>query len=383
MKKVLLISNRVMHYRVSVYNYFARTFRQHGWELIVRSDELQKENPHPLEFDFREIDLTFRNCRDEITRIGPQVVILFLHLKDPVLWPLIHWLPLKRIPLIYWTKGANLDKANSRLRYLLFNYVHGRCDRLILYSPNEVKYLTRANRRKVYVANNTINFEDFPAITDSRESIKREFHIPFDKVVLSVGRMDVGSQRKKIDHLVEVFRRISVPGAGLVIVGAGVSRELQERMNRKNTIYLGEIYDAKNIQISKIFSMADVFSIPGHVGLGLVQAFHFGLPVVTEEGLQPPEIHYLRDGWNGYQVPENDIDALQGRIEHLLRNDDVRRTFSLNAKREIEENGSIQNMFLGFKSCIESLVPAAGAAGGPEIAAASIAAPGQSRSDLL
>jgi len=381
MKKVLLISNRVMHYRVSVYNYFARTFRQHGWELIVRSDELQKENPHPLEFDFREIDLTFRNCRDEITRIGPQVVILFLHLKDPVLWPLIHWLPLKGIPLIYWTKGANLDKANSRLRYLLFNYVHGRCDRLILYSPNEVKYLTRANRRKVYVANNTINFEDFPAITDSREAIKREFHIPFDKVVLSVGRMDVGSQRKKIDHLVEVFRRISVPGAGLVIVGAGVSRELQERMNRKNTIYLGEIYDANNIQISKVFSMADLFCIPGHVGLGLVQAFHFGLPVVTEEGLQPPEIHYLRDGWNGYQVAENDIDALQGRIEHLLRNDEVRRTFSLNAKQGIEENGSIQNMFLGFKNCIESLVPAAGATGGPEIAASCMAGPGRPRSN--
>jgi glycosyltransferase involved in cell wall biosynthesis len=371
-----------MHYRVSVYNYFARTFSQHGWELIVRSDELQKDNPHPLEFDFREIDLTFRNCRDEIARIGPQVVILFLHLKDRVLWPLIHWLPLKGVPLIYWTKGANLDDADSRLKYLLFNYVHSRCDRLILYSPHEMKYLTAANRRKACVANNTINFADFPAITDPREAIKREFKIPFDKVVLSVGRMDVGGQRKKIDQLVEVFRRISMPGAGLVIVGAGVSRELQDRMNRKNTIYLGEIYDAKNIQISKIFRMADLFCLPGHVGLGLVQAFHFGLPVITEEGLQPPEIHYLRDGWNGYQVPENDIDALQGRIEHLLRNDEVRKTFSLNAKREIEENGSIQNMFIGFKNCIESLVPAAGAVGETDITASCMAGTGRPGSNL-
>ena len=382
MKKVLLISNRVMHYRVSVYNYFARTFPQHGWELVVRSDELQKENPHPLEFDFREIDLTFRNCRDEIARIDPKVVILFLHLKDPVLWPLIHWLPMKNIPLIYWTKGANLDKADSRLRHILFNYVHSRCDRLILYSPHEVKYLTRANRSKVYVANNTINFDDFPAVRDSREAIKREFKIPFDKVVLSVGRMDVGGQRKKVDHLIEVFRRISVPGAGLVIVGAGVSRELQERMNRENTIYLGEIYDERNIQISRIFRMADLFCIPGHVGLGLVQAFHFGLPVVTEKGLQPPEIHYLRDGWNGYEVPENDIDALQDRIEQLLNNDELRHTFSLNAKQEIEENGSIQNMFLGFKNCIESLVPAAAAAAGQEVAASCMAGSGRPRSDI-
>jgi glycosyltransferase involved in cell wall biosynthesis len=114
--------------------------------------------------------------------------------------------------------------------------------------------------------------------------------------------------------------------------------------------------------------MADLFSIPGHVGLGLVQALHFGLPTVTEEGLQPPEIHYLRDGWNGYLVPENDIDALQMRIEQLLGNDEERRTFSRNALQGIEEHGSIENMFLGFKNCIESLVPSAGAAS-QEIAA--------------
>jgi len=367
MNKILLISNRVMHYRVSVYNYFARTFRKHGWEFMVRSNELQKENQHPLEFDFKEVDFTFRNYRDEIRSIDPQVIILFLHLKDRILWPLIHWVPLQKIPLVNWTKGANLDDADSRFKHLLFNYVHARCDRLILYSPHEVKYLSAENRRKVFVANNTINFEDFPEVQDSREAIKREFNIPFDKVVLSVGRMDIGGQRKKIGHLIEVFRRITVPGAGLVIAGAGVSADLQERMNRKNTIYLGEVYDRRNIQISKIFKIADLFSIPGHVGLGLVQALHFGLPVVTEAGLQPPEIHYLRDGWNGFVVPENDVDALQGKIEYLLRNDDVRQTFSLHAKQGIEENGSIQNMFQGFKNCVESLVPAAGVSSGPAV----------------
>jgi glycosyltransferase involved in cell wall biosynthesis len=359
MKKVLLISNRVMHYRVSIYNYFAHAFRRHGWELVVRSNELQKENPHPLEFDFREIPFSFRRYREEIRSIAPRVVILFLHLKDRLLWPLIHWLPFKGIPLVYWTKGANLDDPDSWLKYLVFNYVHSRCDRLILYSDQEKRYLTEANRRKVFVANNTINFSDFPPVTESRQSIKEEFRIPFEKIVLSVGRMDVAGQRKKVDHLIEVFRRIKLPGAGLVIVGAGVSPALQARMNRENTRYLGEIYDARNVQISKIFHAADLFSIPGHVGLGLVQAFHYGLPIVTEAGLQPPEIQYLRDGWNGYLVPENDIDALRDRIEHLLENDEERRLFGQRALQEIRSRGSIENMFLGFLQCINSLIPKA------------------------
>ena len=43
MKKLLLISNSVMHYRISVYNYFWREFKDSGWELLVRCDEVQKE----------------------------------------------------------------------------------------------------------------------------------------------------------------------------------------------------------------------------------------------------------------------------------------------------------------------------------------------------
>jgi hypothetical protein len=59
MTKVLLISNEVMHYRVSVYNDFARRFKGLGYEFVVRANRLQKKNPHPLEFDFREIPFRF------------------------------------------------------------------------------------------------------------------------------------------------------------------------------------------------------------------------------------------------------------------------------------------------------------------------------------
>lgn len=355
MKKILLISNKVMHYRVSIYNYLSKEFRKQGWEFIVRSNKLQNENPHPVEFDFREIDFNFSAYKREVEGIRPDVIILFLHLKDLMLWPLIHWLWYKKIPVVNWTKTINLDDADNKVKKLIFNYIHTLCDRLILYSPNERKYLTNNNKRKVFVANNTINFDDFPAVEESREEIKKALQIPFEKVVLSVGRMDVGGQRKKIHHLIQVFRDIDMKGAGLVIVGAGVSRELQQTMNKKNTVYLGEIYDAKNYRISRIFKMADLFSIPGHVGLGLVQAFYFGLPVITEEGLQPPEIHYLINGRNGFIVPENDLNELKKKILFLLENDIERRVFSTNAKNDIHMHGSIRHMYEGFKRCVNSI----------------------------
>lgn len=355
MKKVLLISTRVMHYRVSIYNYFHRRFKEIGWELIIRSDEVQKENPYPLQFNFEQLDFSFVRYKKEIERINPEVVIIFLHLKERMIWPLVHWLKLKRIPVVFWMKAMNYDNPDSRTSQLLYKYMHCLFDGLITYSEHELKHISERNRYKVYAANNTINFEDYPSIADSREDIKRELGIPFEKVVLSVGRMGTDGGRKKLDHLIALFNGDMPEGIGLVVVGSGVSSELLEKRNKKNIIYLGQVHDPTNIQISKIFKMADVFSIPGHVGLGLNQAFYWGLPVVTEDGSQPPEINYLVNGRNGFIVPNNDLRGLKEKILYLLTDDTAREEFSRNAKEDILKHASIEGMFHGFRKCVTTL----------------------------
>ncbi len=355
MKKVLLISNRVMHYRVSIYNYLSRKFKECGWELIVRSNELQKKNPHRLEFDFREIPFRFADYRKEINKINPDAVIMFLHLRDVIVWPLVLWLKLKKIPVGFWTKGVNLDNPKGRLSHAMYRCMHAWCDGIILYSEHEIKYIKEKHRHKVSIANNTLNFEDFPRIVESKEEIKKELGIPFTKVVLSVGRMEEGGGRKKIRHLIEVFKNMNIRGAGLVIVGSGVDKVVLDGCG-ENTTYLGEIFDPQHLQISRLFKMADVFSIPGHVGLGLNQAFFWGLPVVTEDGLQPPEIHYLIDGRNGFIVPENDVQELRRKIVYLLENDERREEMGKNAKEDILREASVSNMFTGFKDCVDGLV---------------------------
>lgn len=352
MKKILLISNKVFHYRVSNYNYFARRFREEGWEFVVRADELQKNNPHPLEFDFREMPFSFAGYRREIERLQPDVVILFLHLKNLIIWPLIHWLKLKGIPVVYWNKGINLEVRNPRLRNLPFYYIHSLCDGIVLYSQHELKDIKPKNRHKVWVANNTINFTDFPEISATPAQIKSEFGIPFAKVVLFVGRM---RPVKKVEHLIEVFNQLDEPDCGCVIVGDQMDYDLKALIRRDNIRYLGEIFDPENIQISKLFKMADLFVIPGDVGLGMNQAFFWGLPVVTEDGLQPPEIHYLKNGRSGFVVAENDVAALREKTLLLLKDDVLRAEFSRNAREDILREASTETMFQGFFKCASAL----------------------------
>jgi glycosyltransferase involved in cell wall biosynthesis len=354
-QRVLLVSNRVMHYRVSVYNYFWRHFRERGWDFIVISNQLQSENQIQPAFEFIECPFDFLRYRAEIQRINPDVVILFLHLKDLIFWPLIHWLKFAGIPVALWTKTRNLDDCDNRIRNACFDYVNSISDGLILYTSSLSRFLPRRCRRKVFVANNTLNFEDYPVVHESREEIKRELSIPFEKVVLFSGRIGEERNRKKVDQLIDIFAELDRDDVGLVIVGSGLGSDLRARMNPANTIYFGEVHDPDNRRISQIFKMADVCSIPGHVGLGINQAFFWGLPMVTEQGNQPPEIEYLRDGENGFIVPEDDREALRDRLLFLIDNDEERHRMSENARRDILANASIEEMFQGFLSCARQL----------------------------
>lgn len=352
MRRVLLISNKVFHYRVSNYNYFARRFRELGWEFCVRASELEKSNPYPPQFDFKQLPFKFADYKREIEELKPDVVLLFLHLKDLVIWPVVHWLKLKGIPVVYWNKGVNLEVKHPWLRNQPFYYIHSLCDAIVLYSPREIKDIRPRNRHKVFVANNTINFEAFPAVSQSKEELKREFGIPYRKVVLFVGRM---RGVKKVDHLITAFNEIDDPDCGCVIVGDPMGFDLPAMIKRKNVMHLGEVHDPEGVKISKIFKLSDLFVIPGDVGLGMNQAFYWGLPVVTEAGMQPPEIHYLTEGRTGFVVPENDIAALKEKMLLLLRDDMLRAKFSAAAREDILRDASIERMFSGFRDCVKAL----------------------------
>jgi len=354
MKRVLLISNKVPHYRVSVYNYLWRRFQDHGWEFTVLSDRLQPESRLPVRFSYQQVPFSFLKYRRLIQELRPDAVLFHLLLKDRIFWLLAHWLKLRGIPMICWTKGANLDKPDSRLRYYLFNYLHTLSSALLLYSARQMEYISPGNRRKVFVANNTINYEDFPSVPETKEQIKAQFGIPFRKVVLFAGTMGVDGERKKVEHLIEVFRTLEREDVGLVLVGGGLSDGLRAKMNPRNSIYLGQVQDPANMKISQLFKAADLFVVPGHVGLGLNQAFYWELPVITEDGLQPPEIQYLKDGRNGFMVGKDDVSELKRKMLYLLDDDVLRQKLGRQGREDILKEASIEDMFGSFLKAVES-----------------------------
>jgi glycosyltransferase involved in cell wall biosynthesis len=83
-----------------------------------------------------------------------------------------------------------------------------------------------------------------------------------------------------------------------------------------------------------------------------VDAFHCGLPLITEGTYESAEMMYLKDGENGFLVEPGNVRALANKLLLLLDNDYLRKKFSDAAKREISTNGHIEKLCAGFRDAL-------------------------------
>jgi glycosyltransferase involved in cell wall biosynthesis len=138
------------------------------------------------------------------------------------------------------------------------------------------------------------------------------------------------------------------PDVGLIFVGPDPEGVLTD-IKGENVFKLGPIYGDKRFDL---LSAADVYCLPGAVGLSIIDAFYCGLPFVTEDGDPSAEIAYLKDSVNGFIVPPDNIPVMAEKLLFLLDNEGIRQKFSDAARKEVAENASIDRMCAGFRDAL-------------------------------
>ena len=344
MNKVLLISNKVLHYRSLIYNKFYELFKYEGFEFHVASNNYQETN-FPIEYKKHEIPFGFKQYKNFIQQLNPDVCIFFLHLKDKLFIPLIMWCKIKKIPVIYWGHGINLETPNAFIKNSIFHFIHNQSDAIILYSKEQEKYLSIKNRKKVFIANNTLCLgNDNLNTLRSRNDVKKLYGIQEKKIILYISRI---LPYKGLDILLKLFR--DTEDLGLVIVGPGINQEQMKIVNdTPNYYYLGEKYGK---DVDEIYNMGDIFSTPGHIGLALVQAMFWAKPVVLLNKRHAPEIVYLHNGENGFIV--NSENELKETVVKLINDNELYKKISNNARKTYENEMQISVMFNGFIEAIK------------------------------
>lgn len=346
MKKILLVSNKVFHYREKVYNSFAKRFARDGYEFHVISNEFQKVG-YPYTFIKHEVPFSVKTYCHAVKEMDPAAVIVFLHLKDRIYLPLINYCKRKKIPVIYWNKPYSSTDKENRWKNLLYHHIQNRCDALITYTPDMKRFFSEKNQRKLFVAFNTLSFED---IDKSRycdpAGVKRKYGIKENKVILYVSRMQ---PYKRPELLVELFA--GEEDIAVVLMGSGMTDELQKKIDMAdNVYYLGEKYGDEG---NEIFSIADVFSTPGNIGLSVNEALFWNIPIVLLKGEHAPEIYYMKDGETGFLA--EDEESFKQRVIALLNNPKELTRMRKECQKEFEKEVSIDRMYQGFIDSIRYL----------------------------
>lgn len=272
------------------------------------------------------------------------------------------------VRLVYWTHGYDHGPRPTRgflaslnkIRVVFIEFMLKQADSLILFSPAGKKYLVHkgVDERKIYVAPNTLNTEELFSLKskvteDDTRRLRKDLGLQeTTKILLFTGRLTKG---KKVINAIKAF---SLSGksdvAALVIVGDGPESEKLRKYVDDNkisgVIFLGAVFD--EVYLSKLFCSSRAFVMPGYVGLAIVHAYCYGLPLITEDiPYHSPEIMFLKEGINGFKVKDNDIDELAKTMSMLIDDDDMAQVMSTNAVKTAEE-ASIYNMVRSMKKAV-------------------------------
>jgi glycosyltransferase involved in cell wall biosynthesis len=144
-------------------------------------------------------------------------------------------------------------------------------------------------------------------------------------VLLSCTRLE---PKNRFDLMVEALGPIlqAVPNVVWCIVGSGRERErlatLADAAGVGDRVrFLGEMYEER--ELAPWFLSAHIFVHPAAIGLSLLHAFGYGLPVVTHDVAehQGPEFGAFEDGRTGLSFREDDAENLAAVVVRLLRDD--------------------------------------------------------------
>jgi glycosyltransferase involved in cell wall biosynthesis len=266
-------------------------------------------------------------------------------------------LRLLRRNVVLWTMGhsyrANMRTERIRLAWTrIFRHI-------FLYTDAEVRAL-RQNGFERHVLTAMNNGLDQTKIDQAiarwdaggLDAWRRDRDLDGRTILLSCTRLDPKNRFDVLmDSLPAIQRR--VPDVVWCIIGAGPERERLERAAVDNGLaehvrFVGEVYD--EVELAPYFLSADLLVHPGAIGLTLLHAFGYGLPVVTHGSAERhgPEFGAFEEDRSGRTFRENDSGSLAETITALLQDEPARSAMRQRAQHVARHDYNVDVMVQRF-----------------------------------
>jgi glycosyltransferase involved in cell wall biosynthesis len=300
----------------------------------------------------------------ECSRRRADVVVLRWSPRSLSLAPGLLRARMNGVATVLWGHGYSKSERqwwiNSR------NWLARRADALVFYDPRtREKYVRDGwDPRRLFVAINCLDHEEIVAARQWWEDrpheladFRRQQGLDAGPTVLFVSRLQPAN---RVDLLILALAELvrEIPTLKIAIIGSGA--EVKQRLTRLaaevappgSVIFSEGIYDER--RLAAWFLSADVFCYPQNVGLSLIHALWYGLPVVTSDNLasQNPEVVALEHGVNGLLYEHGNVASLASAIRQIVMDKSLAESMSAAARSVVENRFTIAKMVDGLEAAI-------------------------------
>ncbi|MCC5879168.1 MAG: glycosyltransferase [Idiomarina sp.] len=228
------------------------------------------------------------------------VVIVSANIRRPHTWLGMFLFPKKR--WILWGQGIGRSQ-NNFVKWLRAKILQKSSGYVVYTEQGKVSLINEGYPSEcIAVANNTLQ-------------VKNSVRTEVGNYLLYVGRIQ---SRKNIEGVFPWLRELNIR---LRVVGDGAHlTTLRERASYFKVEDLIDFYVGTHSddELLEHFRGALLYFSPGHVGLGVVHAFSYGVPVMTMPSpYHAPEFHYCTCA-NSYLL--NQFEELNALIDEIRRN---------------------------------------------------------------
>lgn len=311
-----IVQRRLTHYRVPLFEALRRPLAEAGFDLRLvvgdpTDEERLKRDEGCLEWAIRvpcRYALGGRLCWQSLGRAlsGARYVVVTQENR------LLANLPLLVAPrdcrVAIWGHGRNFQASGrvglaQRMKKALIR----RADWCFAYTEVSAALMRQdMPAERVTVLNNAIDTSSLQADLrtaqeQERSALRHDLGLGAGPIGLFIGSLYDG---KRLDLLVDAAAAVRAERSDfeLVIAGSGPLGSWLERRTA-NLPWVHRPGSINGIVKARWLAAADLMLNPGLVGLGILDAFAAGLPMITtDSGVRSPEIAYLESGSNGLVV---------------------------------------------------------------------------------
>ena len=340
MKEVVIVQNTIPHFRVFFFNRLKKILEEEDVHLRILYSKPDFESTHSRAFNDLFMELPWAeklpfwrlpgNLRWQpvIGRCKTTDLLIVPHATSGILTWGCYLLPFRSRPkLAFWGHGWNHQSDDRETGSERFKtWLGKRASWYFAYTW----YVRQELIERGYDADRMTDVQNAmhgPAAAAQPQEVaelRRELGLDPDAwVALYCGHI---YRLKQIDLLIEAAGLVHerLPSFTLVIAGAGPQQSKAETAAAEHDFihYVGPILDSRK---TAYFALSRACVLPGLVGLGVVDAFHHGVPPVTTNfPYHSPEFVYLQDGKNGL-VADNSAASLSDAMFRLATDDELYR----------------------------------------------------------